>query len=32
MVLRIHWQALRLWSRRVPFLSKPRPPQSFVSH
>ncbi|MGN6527727.1 MAG: DUF1365 domain-containing protein [Burkholderiaceae bacterium] len=25
-VARIHWQALRLWLRRVPFLSKPAPP------
>ena len=31
-VARIHWQALRLWTKRVPFLSKPKPPQSFVSH
>jgi DUF1365 family protein len=25
-VARIHWQALRLWLRRVPFFSKPEPP------
>jgi DUF1365 family protein len=25
-VLKIHWQALRLWLRRVPFHSKPAPP------
>ena len=30
-VARIHWQALRLWSRRVPFVRKPAPPQSFVT-
>jgi DUF1365 family protein len=26
-VARIHWQALRLWLRRVPFFSKPAPPE-----
>ncbi len=30
-VARIHVQALRLWLKRVPFVSKPTPPQSFVS-
>lgn len=25
-VARIHWQALKLWIRRVPFFSKPEPP------
>jgi DUF1365 family protein len=30
-VARIHWQALRLWTRRVPFVRKPQPPQSFVT-
>ncbi len=30
-VARIHWQALRLWARRVPFLRKPEPPRTFVT-
>jgi hypothetical protein len=25
-ILRIHWQALRLWLKGVPFFSKPLPP------
>ena len=25
-ILRIHWQALRLWRLRVPFYRKPQPP------
>jgi DUF1365 family protein len=25
-VARIHWQALRLWTKRVPFFTKPEPP------
>ncbi|MEO8058976.1 MAG: DUF1365 domain-containing protein [Burkholderiales bacterium] len=28
---RIHWQALRLWTKRVPFFSKPKPPDRFIS-
>jgi DUF1365 family protein len=30
-VLRIHWQALKLFVKRVRFFSKPLPPESFVS-
>ena len=28
---RIHWQALRLWAKGVPFVPKPAPPAEFVS-
>ncbi len=31
-IVRIHWQALRLWIKRVPFFSKPRPPGRGVTH
>lgn len=30
-ILRIHWQALRLWAKRVPFRSKPAPPAEFIT-
>ena len=28
---RIHWQALRLWCKRVPFMRKPPAPDAFTS-
>ena len=28
---RIHWQALQLWSKRVPFFRKPTPPQALTT-
>lgn len=31
-MVRIHVQALALWFKRVPFISKPRPPEAEVSH
>ncbi len=30
-ILRIHWQAIRLWLKRVPLFSKPAPPRAFTS-
>jgi DUF1365 family protein len=30
-IVRIHWQALRLWAKRVPFFAKPAPPGAFLS-
>jgi uncharacterized protein len=31
LMLHIHWQALRLWLKHIPFFSKPAPPQEFVT-
>ncbi len=30
-VFRIHWQAFRLWAKRVPFFTKPAPPATSLS-
>jgi uncharacterized protein len=30
-VLKIHWQAVRLWIKKVPFFSKPQPPSHLIS-
>jgi len=30
-IARIHWQALCVWLKRVPYVAKPKPPEAFVS-
>jgi uncharacterized protein len=30
-IARIHWQAFQLWCKRVNFVSKPTPPEAFIS-
>jgi DUF1365 family protein len=30
-IFRIHWQALKLWLKKVPFISKPEPPTDLVT-
>ncbi len=30
-IARIHWQALRVWAKRVPYVKKPAPPDTFVT-
>ena len=30
-IARIHWQALKLWGKRVPYFTKPAPPQAPLS-
>ncbi len=31
-IARIHWHALQLWRKKVPFFSKPKPPNQLVTH
>jgi DUF1365 family protein len=30
-IARIHWQAFKLWRKRVPLISKPKPPDLSVT-
>jgi uncharacterized protein len=30
-IARIHWQALKLWAKRVPLFRKPEPPDTFIT-
>ena len=30
-IARIHWQALRVWAKRMPYVKKPAPPERFVT-
>ena len=30
-IARIHWQAFKLWRKRIPFINKPQPPEIFVT-